>query len=321
MANYGWITEAGGGRRWGDIGNGPAGTGGAPFQTPQQQYQTQQAQTISTNAAAAADPFAGQRAQYQGQLQGLMNGPEQGQVGGDIQNMRNTASQPMGGPYMGMLEKLMTDKNSITQTPGSQYAMEQGQNALGRSQASKGFLGSGNILSALQTQAQGEAAQDYSRQLADTRAAAGLSTQNQQSQFGMQQGVAGASGQNMQNEYSRLALLSGAQTGSPSAAGGLLAKQFDWEHQNIPGQGGGAGMMSQSGSNNGGVFRGYNGALYSDTPAGHMQSDSAMQNWGKTSGLEAPVGGSMPQGGYNGSAGSNVGGSFRPSSMQSMGMF
>jgi hypothetical protein len=201
--------------------------------------------SVATQAATAADPFAEQRGQYQGLLQNLMQGPQQGQVNSDISSMRDAAQKPMGGPYMSMLEKLMTDKDSITQTPGSQFAMEQGQQALARSKAAGGFLGSGNIMSELQKQAQGQASQDYSQQLSDLRAAAGLSQGMQGQGFQQAAGIAGASGGALQDQYSRLAQLSGANTGSPGAAGSLLAKQFDWANQ---GGGGSGGAMSSGGS-------------------------------------------------------------------------
>lgn len=244
--------------------------------------------TVATQAAAAADPFAGQRPQYQGQLSSLMGGPAQGQVNGDIQTMRDTASKPIGGPYMDMLQNLMTNKDSITMTPGSQFAMDQGQKALERSNAAKGFLGSGNILSALQTQAQGQASQDYTQQLADTRAAAGLSQGVQGQQFSQQGQVAGASGKEMDNQASRLALLSGASTGQPGTAGSLLAKQFDWANQGTGGgssSGGasGGGVDAAGATNTGGVFRDSFGNLQLDTAQAHVNADNSYRNWGRSS--------------------------------------
>lgn len=216
---------------------GLGGTAG----TPQQQALYQQIPQLSQQGAAAADPFAAQRAQYQDQLSAVMNGGLQGQNTSDIQRMREIAGQPMGGPYMDMLQRAMTDPSSITQTPGSQFAMKQGQQALERSKVAQGYLGSGNILSELQTQAQGEASKDYSQQLADMRAAAGLAGTQQNQAFTQASGIAGASDKNLQDQYSRLALLSGAQTGSPGAAGNILANQFDWSRQLLGSGGGGGG--------------------------------------------------------------------------------
>jgi hypothetical protein len=52
-------------------------------------------------------------------------------------------------------------------TPGSQFAMQQGLNALAAKAAAQGRSGSGNILSELQNLGQGYAAQDYHQQLTD----------------------------------------------------------------------------------------------------------------------------------------------------------
>lgn len=250
---------------WGDTGAGRQTMSGSAWDSAQMPGAgapipgvSSTASSIAQQSAAAADPFASQREQYQQPLAQLMNGPAQGQVGTDIQSMRTAAQQPIGGPYMDMLQKLMTDKNSITITPGSQFAQEQGQQALERSQAAKGFLGSGNIMSELQKQGQGIAAQDYTQQLADIRAAAGLSQGIQGQQFGQQQQIAQASGGALQDQYARLAQLSGANTGSPGTAGSLLAKQFDWANQ---GGGGSAAAGGFSGAASSGAYNERNDPL------------------------------------------------------------
>ncbi len=239
------------GSSW-QVGFQAPGAGGGAFPEGPPPIIGGNAGAIASQAAGAADPFASQRPQYQEQLSNLMQGPAQGEVNSDIQNMRDLAGQPLGGPYMSMLEKLMTDPNSITQTPGSQYAMQQGQKALERSNVAKGFLGSGNIMSALQTQGQGEAAQDYNNQLANIRAAAGLQQGMQGQQFSNLSQVAGASGGELDRQTGRLSTLAGATTSQPGTAGSLLAKQFDWANQGGGGVGtslGSSGGYTQGGSN------------------------------------------------------------------------
>ena len=98
-------------------------------------------------AANVADPFASQRQQYQQQLQ-----------------------------------QLMTNPDSIQNTPGYQFRMDQGINAIDRAAAAKGMLGSGNRMYDLTNYAQGLASQEYD------------------------------------NQINRLMNLSGATTGSPAAA-------------------------------------------------------------------------------------------------------
>lgn len=251
-----------------------------PVQVPQL------AQQVAQQSAAAADPFASQRAQYQPQLAELMGGPRQDQVTSDIERMREVSRQPIGGPYMGMLEKLMTDKGSITMTPGSQFAMEQAQQALARSKAAEGYLGSGNILSELQKQAQGIASQDYTQQLADLRAAAGLSQGVQGQAFGQAGQVAGAAGKDVEDRFGRLALLSGATTGSPGAAGSLLANQWDWANQGVGGGGGGSsggGGMESIAPSSAGYFRDNFGNLQYGGGAARAQAENAWRNWGRSS--------------------------------------
>jgi len=105
-------------------------------------------------AAGAADPFAAQRGQYQTALQQLMTG----------------------------------GTSAIATDPSFQQRLQGGQQALERSQAAKGFLGSGNILTELLNYGQGQASQEY------------------------------------QSQYDRLSKLAGVDSSSPSAAGGILAQ-------------------------------------------------------------------------------------------------
>lgn len=102
-------------------------------------------------AGVMADPFASQRGQYQQQMQ-----------------------------------QLMTDPSSIEGTPGYQFRLGQGINAIDRSAAARGMLNSGNRLYDLENYAQGLASAEYDNQL------------------------------------NRLMTLSGATTGSPAAAGQAL---------------------------------------------------------------------------------------------------
>lgn len=104
----------------------------------------------TSQAAGMADPFAGQRGQYQG-----------------------------------MLQNLMTNPNYLSTTPGYQWQFNQGLEAVNRTEAAKGMLGSGNRLQELMQYGQGMAQQDYN------------------------------------NQFVRLAQLAGANVGSPGTAGSL----------------------------------------------------------------------------------------------------
>lgn len=115
-------------------------------------------QQINLAAANAADPFGSQRGQYQNQLANLMQG------------------------------------KFSANDPSYDWRFKQGQQALERSAAAKGFLGSGNILAELQNYGQGQASQEY------------------------------------QNQYNRLLPLTGATTGSPGAAGQITSQLYDWRN-------------------------------------------------------------------------------------------
>jgi hypothetical protein len=82
-----------------------------------------------SSAASAADPFAGQRGQYQSMLSNLINNP-----------------------------------SSITSTPGYQFGLQQSQNAVEGSAAANGMVNSGNVLQALSTNTQGYASQQLTNQ-------------------------------------------------------------------------------------------------------------------------------------------------------------
>jgi hypothetical protein len=146
---------------------------------------------IASQSAAAADPFASQRGQYQNSLANLMNG------------------------------------QFSTSDPSYAWRVGQGQQALERSAAAKGYLGSGNILAELQNYGQNQGSQEY------------------------------------QNQYNRLLPLTGATTGSPGTAGATIAATYGWRNnalanlggaqqmqQGVPGGGGGSGMsFSTQGAN------------------------------------------------------------------------
>lgn len=78
----------------------------------------------ASGAASAADPFAGQRGQYQD-----------------------------------MLSKLINNPSSITSDPGYQFGLDQSNKAVEGSAAANGMVNSGNVLQALSTNSQNYASQ------------------------------------------------------------------------------------------------------------------------------------------------------------------
>jgi len=110
--------------------------------------------TLLQSAAATADPWAAQRGQYQTQLNNLMQG----------------------------------GASAVANDPSVQARMKGGTDALARSMAAQGFLGSGNILEELQKKGQDIAGQEYG------------------------------------NQFNRLAMLAGVNAGSPASSAGILAQ-------------------------------------------------------------------------------------------------
>lgn len=78
------------------------------------------------------------------------------------------ASNPFGEErkqYAEQLKVLMNNPNAVTELPGYKFQMEQGTDAITRSGAASGFLGSGNLAAELTKYGQGLASSFYDRQV------------------------------------------------------------------------------------------------------------------------------------------------------------
>lgn len=86
-------------------------------------------------------------------------------------------------PEQQRLSDLLNNPSSIESDPSYQFRLEQGNQAINRSAAAKGMLGSGNVLAELAKYGQGMASQEYGNQfnrLSDLM--------RQKQQFGVQSG-------------------------------------------------------------------------------------------------------------------------------------
>jgi hypothetical protein len=149
-----------------------------------------------SSASAAADPFASQRPQYQGQLQNLM---------------QSSAAQGGSTATIGQMQNLLTpgqSAQSLSQMPGYQFQLSQGTSAIDRSAAAGGFLGSGQEGLQLEQFGQGLASQSFQQYFTDL----GTLSNQQSTNFG--------------NQYQQLAQLSGANIGNPGVAGQLQAQSI-----------------------------------------------------------------------------------------------
>ena len=168
--------------------------------------------------AQTADPFASQRPQYQQQLQSLMQNP-----------------------------------NSVTNTPGYNFQMQQGTDAVARQQAAMGGAGSGAEQAALAQYGQGLASSQY------------------------------------QQQFNNLSMLSGAGIGSPGTAGNLQQQQ-QMQNQQSNGQltnslvqAGGTAVnnwLNPSSSSGVQTFNtGAGGSGYSSNTMNTQQSDMLNSQW------------------------------------------
>lgn len=144
---------------WGDTdvnwysGNAPSGT-----------------QTVGTNGYTDLSGSGGSNVNWGGAINGLVglgglymndkaNKDAQDELGQGLQAMFNqvdpfSASRPK---YVNQLNDFMSNPSGFLNTPYAQNIMQAGSQAVGRSQAAKGYLGSGNEAIALQRQGQTDA--------------------------------------------------------------------------------------------------------------------------------------------------------------------
>jgi hypothetical protein len=110
-----------------------------------------------------------------------------GQTVNDLSGYTNMKGQQAQGSdfsgYQNQLNNLLANPSSVAQTPGYQFAMDQGNQAINRSAAAGGALNSGNVLAELSKYGQGMASQGYNQQV---NTLSGLMGQAQN--FGVQSG-------------------------------------------------------------------------------------------------------------------------------------
>lgn len=202
--------------------------------------------------AAAANPFGAQYAGYQPQLQQAITG-QTGQIGAVGSNIQPIISQLTGlggtaaGQAMGASPGSLTSQLNALATnymdnPAIQAQYRQGLSAVNAGAAATGILGSGKQLVELEQYGQDYAAKSYQQQFQDILAG------NQQSfkqNATIQQLLAGALGTaggltnqagqigiaGQGNLIQQLLAASGATTGSPQMAGGILSGQFQNSQQ------------------------------------------------------------------------------------------
>jgi hypothetical protein len=176
-------------------------------------------------AAGIADPFGGQRGQYQTQLNSYMgaNSVNPGQVTAGSNNA------------LSMLNNLLQNPQSLTTMPGYQFGLNQALEGVNRGAGASGLLNSGNRLAALQDRGEGYA-QSWQNQIFN-QLLGNVNANNSVAQLGLNA---------QQQGYGELANLAGVNAGSPVAA----AQALLGGRQNQQGQlsGGIGGLLAGGGS-------------------------------------------------------------------------
>lgn len=116
--------------------------------------------------------------------------------------------------YSKRLAKMATPGNDFTTSdPSYQWRFEQGQQAVERSQAAKGLLGSGNILTALTEYGQGAASQEYGAQWSRLLQGAQLSEQMFNNSYNRLATIAGLNVNQQQADTGQLGMVNNANLG------------------------------------------------------------------------------------------------------------
>lgn len=218
---------------WGMIGGaavsvvGGALLGGSNSSNANQQASNPNAGNAANNPTIVADPFASQRYQYQLPLQQFMNdGTHMDGNAGGQQLMNFYASGGNAQPLFNKAEAMLQPGYEFNSSdPSYQWRLDQGSRNLQRNAAAGGSLASGNVLAALQDYGQNQASQEFQNEYQRRMAAATAQAGQDAAGFGEANQLDQAGKQQYNSRFNQLALLSGAMTGSPTAASSQLANQ------------------------------------------------------------------------------------------------
>lgn len=208
---------------------------------------SQSARGISTAAAAAADPFAGQRGQYYSPLSQLALGasPEGTRRGTAAELAMGRTTDPLSLPSgqrrettATSLMDLFSGKFSPTD-PSYQWRLDQGLDAITRKAAAAGFTGSGNVLKELTDYGQGLASTEYGNQFQRALQTAQFGQGQYQGDVANALGLAGFTENQYGNQAQLLAKLAGVDAGSPAEAGRILGGRYDQRNDALANIGGG----------------------------------------------------------------------------------
>lgn len=211
---------------------------------------TRDAAQTQANAANHAADLQSQAAQQALGFQQEQYGTTQNQLAPYLQAGQGALSQLVAGTQAG--GNLLSapaynnaafsapDPNQVANTPAYQFALQQGQQALQRAQASTGITG-GGAAKAIDQYSQGLASQQYNN--AYNQALSTYNTNSANSLTNYQQGV-----NNQQNEYNRLAGIVGIGQGAVSTGAGAGANAANAESNAVQTGAAGAGNYLTQGA-------------------------------------------------------------------------
>jgi len=138
----------------------------------------------------------------------------------DYQNRQANQRMSAGDTYIQQMNDLMSDPSSIEKDPGYQFTVEQGSKAVARSGAAAGYLGSGNMATALSDYGQGTARSYLHDKLGTLYNMAGYMSGSAQPYFAQAAQSQAASDASMDKAIGSLATAGGYAMGKSGGSGG-----------------------------------------------------------------------------------------------------
>ncbi|MBR8073341.1 hypothetical protein KDX14_27830 [Burkholderia cenocepacia] len=195
----------------------------------------QEAQQLGNQLAGIANPFGQYNAQFGTQLANAATAgtygnasPQSVKAMGDYVNSN---TMPLTGALNGVsvgqqLNNLVANPSSVFSSPLYQASFQQGQNAVNATLAAQGLNASGNQLAALQNYGQSFGSNYYGTMLSQLSGLYGQSLSANNQGFGQLASSANADLAANNQAFGQLALLSGASSGSPTAAAQAMSNVY-----------------------------------------------------------------------------------------------
>ncbi|KVH29607.1 hypothetical protein [Burkholderia cepacia] len=218
----------GGGGGGGSVAQGAANIAGGMLSA-------QEAQQLGDQLAGIANPFGQYNAQFGKTLADAATAgtygnaaPQSVKAMGDYVsgNTMPLTSALNGVSFGQQLNNLVANPSSVFSSPLYQASFQQGQNAVNATLAAQGLNASGNQLAALQNYGQSFGANYYSTMLSQLSGLYGQALGANNQGFGQLASSASADLAANNQAFGQLALLSGASTGSPTAAAQAVSNVY-----------------------------------------------------------------------------------------------